>query len=80
MAAHATHYEQQEFGQKVLQRLLEKGNQSEFCGINNVLNARVPLLKFVDVKSGLKCDLTFFNTMAFMNSIFIKKCLEVDPR
>ena len=73
-------HEQQEIGQKVLQQLLKKSSLGEFCKIENVLQARVPLLKFVDVKSGLNCDLTFFNRLAFMNSYFIKKCLDVDPR
>ena len=80
VAVHFPYYEQRELGQKVLQRLLEKGNQSEFHDIVNVLSARIPLLKFVDVNSGLECDLTFFNRLASMNSFFIKKCLEVDPR
>ena len=59
-----------------------KQNKSlnEFGELKAVFNARIPILKFVHISSGLKCDLSFSNRMALMNSKFIKKCLEVDSR
>ena len=52
----------------------------QFGELEAVFNARTPILKFVHIDSGLKCDLSFSNRMAWMNSKFIKKCLEVDSR
>ena len=57
-----------------------KENENQFGGIKDVLNARIPIIKFLDIKSGLKCDLSISNRMALANSKFIKKCLEVDSR
>ena len=52
----------------------------EFGELKAVFYARTPILQFVHIGSGLKCDLSFSNRMALMNSKFIKKCLEVDSR
>ena len=52
----------------------------QFGELKAVFNARTPILKFVHIDSGLKCDLSFSNRMALMNSKFIKTCLEVDSR
>ena len=57
-----------------------KENQNQFGGFKDAFNARIPIIKFVDIKSGLKCDLSISNRMALANSKFIKKCLEVDYR
>ena len=62
---------------EVYQRLHET---HEFGDLQDVLNARVPILKFTQIKSGIKCDLSFSNRMALRNSKFVKKCLEVDER
>ena len=52
----------------------------EFDEVEAIFNARTPILKFVHVESGLKCDLSFGNKMALMNSKFIKKCSKLDVR
>ena len=57
-----------------------KENLEEFNNIEEILSARIPIIKFVHVKSGLKCDLSISNRLALMNSKFIKKCLEIDSR
>ena len=58
----------------------QKKSLQQFGELKAVFNARTPILKFVHIDSGLKCDLSFSNRMALMNSKFIKKCLEVDSR
>jgi DNA polymerase sigma len=45
-----------------------------------ILSARVPIIKFVHVKTGLSCDLSFKNQMAVMNTEFIRLCVEADSR
>ena len=42
---------------EVYQRL--QGNGNEFGDLQDILNARVPILKFTQIKSGIKCDLSF---------------------
>ena len=53
---------------------------NEFDEVEAIFNARTPILKFVHVETGLKCDLSFGNKMALMNSKFIKKCSKLDVR
>ena len=63
---------------EIYEKLQEK--KHEFGNLKDVLNAHVPILKFSHIKSGIKCDLSFSNRMALMNSKFLRKCLEIDTR
>jgi DNA polymerase sigma len=40
-------------------KLLRDSNQENFANVNIVLEARVPTIKFVHKKTGIKCDLSF---------------------
>ena len=67
---------------EVYEKFAYKQNKrlQQFGELKAVFNARTPIIKFVHINFGLKCDLSFSNRMALMNSKFIKKCLEVDSR
>ena len=66
---------------EILHRLqYQKDGKEKLDGIENIPNARVPIIKFLHSKSGIHCDLSFSNRRALMNSRFIKMCLEVDSR
>ena len=43
---------------KEIHQILQE-KQNEFSDLKDVLNARVPILKFTQIKSGIKCDLSF---------------------
>ena len=66
---------------EILHRLqYQKNSKEKLDGIENIPNARVPIIKFLHSESGIHCDLSFSNRRALMNSRFIKMCLEVDSR
>ena len=45
-----------------------------------ILNARVPILKFIHRPTGIHCDISFKNRMSVMNTQYISLCLATDPR
>ena len=49
-------------------------------GVKNILNAKVPIIQFVHSQSLIKCDLSFSNKKALINSKYIRMCLQVDSR
>ena len=57
-------------------------NHPDFIEIENVLNARVPIIRFVDKNSGIMCDLGFTSAskMSVMNTRFLQLCQKTDPR
>ena len=42
--------------------------------------ARVPIVKFIHIKTALSVDLSFRNPMAVLNTDFIRLCVEADSR
>lgn len=50
------------------------------ANVLGVLNARVPIVKFIHVKTGLSVDLSFKNKMSVLNTEFIRLCVEADSR
>jgi len=73
---------QLKMGRQILDKLqnCQKSDMNELHGIEGILSATVPIIKFVHSKSGIECDLSFSNRRALINSRFIKMCLEVDSR
>ena len=65
-------------GKKILKKLRSAPN--ELHGIVNILRAKVPIIQFVHTKSGIKCDLSFSNEKALINSKFIRMCHQIDSR
>ena len=57
-------------------------NNPDFIKIEAVLNARVPIIRFVDKNSGIMCDLGFTSAskMSVMNTRFLQLCQKTDPR
>ena len=74
--------QQQKMGRQMLDKLqnCQKSDMNELHGIEGILSATVPIIKFVHTKSGIECDLSFSNRRALINSRFIKMCLEIDSR
>ena len=70
---------QLKMGRQILDKLQNCQN-SDINGIEGILSATVPIIKFVHSKSGIECDLSFSNRRALINSRFIKMCLEIDSR
>ena len=48
--------------------------------VHGIPQARVPIVKFVHLKTGLSIDLSFKNQMAVMNTEFIRCCVSFDSR
>ena len=48
--------------------------------VTGIPAARVPIVKFIHLKSGLSIDLSFKNKMAVMNTEFIRCCVNADSR
>merc|ERR1719228_1789673 len=48
--------------------------------IHPVLQARVPIVKFVHRTTGIQCDISFKNRASVCNTEFIRLCTEVDAR
>ena len=71
--------QQQKMGRQILDKL-QNCQKSDINGVEGILSATVPIIKFVHSKSGLECDLSFSNRRAMINSRFIKMCLEIDSR
>ena len=73
---------QLKMGRQLLEKLqnCQKSDMNELHGVEGILSATVPIIKFVHSKSGIECDLSFSNRRALINSRFIKMCLEIDSR
>ena len=73
---------QLKMGRQILDKLqnCQNSDMNELYGVEGILSATVPIIKFVHSKSGIECDLSFSNRRALINSRFIKMCLEVDSR
>jgi len=73
---------QLKMGRQILDKLqnCQNSDMNELHGIEGILSATVPIIKFVHSKSGIECDLSFSNRRALINSRFIKMCLEIDSR
>lgn len=50
------------------------------ANVHGVLNARVPIVKFIHLKTGLSVDLSFKNKMSVLNTEFMRLCVEADAR
>ena len=62
---------------KILSKLKSKQG---IHGVKNILNAKVPIIQFVHSQSLIKCDLSFSNKKALINSKYIRMCLQVDSK
>jgi len=66
-----------EIGEKIYLALETNPNMIK---VQSILNARVPIVRFVDKSSGITGDLSFTTQMAVMNTRFLQLCQKVDPR
>ena len=66
-----------EIGEKIYLALETSPNKIK---VQSILNARVPIVRFVDKSSGITGDLSFTTQMAVMNTRFLQLCQKVDPR
>ena len=64
-------------GTQILSKLHEV---PDFINITDILNARVPIVKFTSAQTGISCDISFRNRMSVLNTEFIRSCLEYDQR
>ena len=63
-----------------ISRQLRQLKENIVANVISVPKARVPIVKFFHLSSGLSCDLSFKNKMAVMNTEFIRLCVEADCR
>ena len=45
-----------------------------------IINARVPIIKFIHRPTGIHCDVSFKNRMSVRNTAYIRLCTEADAR
>lgn len=45
-----------------------------------IINARVPIIKFIHRPTGIHCDVSFKNRMSVRNTAYIRLCTETDAR
>ena len=45
-----------------------------------IINARVPIIKFIHRPTGIHCDVSFKNRMSVRNTAYIRLCTETDSR
>lgn len=55
-------------------------NSDVFSRVIHISNARCPVVKFIHVQSGLKCDLSINNRLALCNTVLLKCLLNSDDR
>ena len=48
--------------------------------VQGILQARVPIVKFVHRDTGVACDISFRNRMSVANTQFIRACVDADAR
>eukprot|EP00899_Mesostigma_viride_P000512 jgi/Mesvir1/10461/Mv22800-RA.1 len=62
-------------------RLLRQSGSGVFITNSQLIfGARIPLLKFIDERTGLRCDVTIDNGAAVTKSLFVGQISRVDPR
>ena len=72
--------EQKKACQKITAFLRSAKNQKYIANVAGVPQARVPIVKFIHIKTALSVDLSFRNPMAVLNTDFIRLCVEADSR
>lgn len=61
--------------------LLANHPQSQaFCVLETIYNARVPIIRLVHVPTNTTCDVNFSSMFGYLNSCFIMRILNYDPR
>ena len=65
---------------KIASLLRREQNQKYIGNVVGISKARVPIVKFVHIKSGISVDLSFRNPMAVLNTDYIRLCIEADSR
>jgi hypothetical protein len=58
----------------------EKGGPLSFDSFELVVTARVPVLKFREVGSGIECDICVGNSLAVFNTALLATYQKIDPR
>jgi DNA polymerase sigma len=48
--------------------------------INILMNARIPIIKFIDPDTKLNCDICLNNFLAYQNTCLIKEYFNIDDR
>ena len=48
--------------------------------LQSIINARVPIIKFIHRPTGIHCDVSFKNRMSVRNTAYIRLCTEADAR
>ena len=72
--------EEQKKACDIITKQLRTFRANVVCNVMGIPAARVPIVKFVHMKTGLSCDLSFKNPMAVMNTEFIRMCVQADSR
>ena len=60
--------------------LRQYGHDLDFDDINVIARARVPIVKFVELNSGIECDICVDNELAVHNTRLLKAYASLDPR
>ena len=62
--------------QKVRQAYKILSSIPQCCRLQSIINARVPILKFIHRPTGIHCDVSFKNRMSVRNTAYIRMCTE----
>ena len=52
----------------------------QYSRLTQIINARVPILKFIHRPTGISCDISFKNRMSVRNTEYIRLCTKTDTR
>ena len=63
-----------------ISKILRQHRSDVVSNVIGIPKARVPIVKFVHMKTGLSCDLSFKHKMSVLNTEWIRLCGEADSR